>query len=474
MERVPPTRMGLLNTRARRGIAVEGTGLLRSKREALASDLFRLMHGLVAERERLEESLRIASKALTLARALDGKETLVSLALAGAREIPAEIVRRKVWGIPTPEVTWPRLLRSRDARGASPHSFNLGAAEAARAHEEALEILLTICSREIRLRRLGEEIQKTSRRINALEQFLIPRLDGEKSRIELALEEREREDRSRPKRIRGIGLFSPSPISRLGRALLLLVLALPPRASWGSEAVPQRFRGYYQELQEAARRGPFGFPLQVRSEERGDLVRAEALGIMDHALQAFGAAVTEPASWCEFLPLNLNIKACTIQWDAREPLVTLYIGGKGYLSPESASQQPYRFVVQARQREYVAVSLSALRGVLGTKEHQIEFEAASISGRAVVALRSSYEHSAASRLATAVYLATVGRDKVGFSRERVSPDGQASFVKGAQGMIERSLMRYYLILKAFLDTQALPDARRFDARLNAVYDLMER
>jgi V/A-type H+-transporting ATPase subunit D len=210
MERVPPTRMGLLNTRARRGIAVKGTGLLRSKREALASDLFRLMHGLVAERERLEESLRIASKALTLARALEGEETLVSLAMAGAREIPVEIERRKVWGIPTPEVTGPRLLRSRDARGASPHSFNLGAAEAARSHEEALEILLTICSREIRLRRLGEEIRKTSRRINALEQFLIPRLDGEISRIGLALEEREREDRSRLKRFKARAERSPS------------------------------------------------------------------------------------------------------------------------------------------------------------------------------------------------------------------------------------------------------------------------
>ena len=132
MERVPPTRMGLLNTRARRGIAVKGTGLLRSKREALASDLFRLMHGLVAERERLGESLRIASKALTLARALDGEEALVSLALAGAREIPVEIERRKVWGIPTPEVTGPRLLRSRDARLAASPGAAVGAAPAGR------------------------------------------------------------------------------------------------------------------------------------------------------------------------------------------------------------------------------------------------------------------------------------------------------------------------------------------------------
>src|SRR5512146_2422439 len=52
---------------------------------------------------------------------------------------------------------------------------------------------------------------------------------------------------------RGIGVASPCRISRPGLALLLVILARPSRASWGSEAAPERFRGYYQELQEAAR-----------------------------------------------------------------------------------------------------------------------------------------------------------------------------------------------------------------------------
>lgn len=210
MERVPPTRMGLLSTRARRRTAWKGVGLLRSKRDALASDFFRLVNGLLEGRELLESSLKKAAKALTLARAVEGEETLASLALAGAREIPVEIEHSKIWGIPTPEVSAPGLLRATDARGASPQGVSLGAAEAARAHEEALEILLKICSREIRARRLGEEIRKTSRRINALEQFLIPRLDGELARIELALEEREREDLARLKRFKAKGDGGPS------------------------------------------------------------------------------------------------------------------------------------------------------------------------------------------------------------------------------------------------------------------------
>lgn len=203
MERQAPTRMSLLATRARRGIAEKGAALLRGKREALASEFFRLMQGVVAGRARLDESLREASRSLTLARALDGEEPLASLALAAAREIPVDIEPRKVWGVPIPEVRGPRLVRAVDARGSSPLDWSLGAADAVRRHEEALEVLLEICSREIRLERLGAEIRKTSARINALEQALIPRLTVEARRIALALEEREREDLSRLKRFKG-------------------------------------------------------------------------------------------------------------------------------------------------------------------------------------------------------------------------------------------------------------------------------
>jgi V/A-type H+/Na+-transporting ATPase subunit D len=143
-----------------------------------------------------------ASRALTLARALHGEETLVSLSLAAGRQIPVAIEARNVWGIPIPEVQGPRLVRTPDARGASPVGWGLAAAEAARRHEETVETMIDICSQEVRLQRLGEEIRKASRRINALEQVLIPALERETARIEMALEEREREAVGRLKRFK--------------------------------------------------------------------------------------------------------------------------------------------------------------------------------------------------------------------------------------------------------------------------------
>jgi len=262
--------------------------------------------------------------------------------------------------------------------------------------------------------------------------------------------------------------------AQLPLALLPLLLWLPSLPGWGAEDPRQRFFTRYQELQEDARRGPFGFPLHLHAEERQDLVRAEVHGILDHPFRTFGATLTEPASWCEFAPLNLNIKACIFQSQTPEVILTLFIGGKGYQLPGAASLQPYRFQVHGRQRGYVAISLDALEGLLGTKGHHLEIEAAGVAGHTVVEFRSSYQPSAASKLLTAIYLATLGHDKIGFSREPGDAAGSPGYVKGEQGLIERNTMRYYLLLKAFLDTQGLPASGRFEARLNVAYDLMER
>jgi hypothetical protein len=248
---------------------------------------------------------------------------------------------------------------------------------------------------------------------------------------------------------------------------------MPPCASWGGEAPLQRLAGYYHELQEAAQHGPFGLPLQLRSEERENLVSGEIRAVLHHPFETLGATFVRPSSWCDFLPLNPNIKACTFEGDSQDARLTLYIGRRTYRSPEAAAQQPYRFLVRTRQPQYTVISLCASEGLWGTKAHQFEFEAGGVAAKTVVVLRSSYEPSALSRLATAVYLATLGRDKIGFSRQRNGEGVDAGYVKGVQGMIERSVVRFYLALKAFLDAQRLPYDCQFEARLSALHDSME-
>lgn len=260
----------------------------------------------------------------------------------------------------------------------------------------------------------------------------------------------------------------------VGRLLLLLLFTGVPLTAWGGEGNAPRFRTRYQELRDLAQRGPFGLPLSVQSEERGDRVTAEVYGIIEHPFEAVKPELSTPASWCEFAPLHLNVKACTFQVQSHETLLTLYVGRKYYQSPQGASPQSYHFAVQTEEPGYLSVALSAPNGLFGTKAHQLQLEAVSIEGRTVVALRSSYVQSVVTRVMTAIYLATVGRNKVGFSLEDAGPAASPRYVKGFRGLVERNAMRYYLAFEAFLDTQSVPVTHRFEACINSVYDLMQQ
>jgi hypothetical protein len=257
------------------------------------------------------------------------------------------------------------------------------------------------------------------------------------------------------------------------RILLVLLLAGASLPAWGGDAGALRLQSRYQELRDLAQRGPFRAPLSVRSEVRNDQVSAEVYGIIEHTFEEVKEALSAAAFWCEFAPLHANVKACTYQRQARETVLTLYVGRRTYQRPEDAAAQAYAFAVNAGGPAFVSVALSASQGLFGTTENQVQLEAAGVDGRTVVALRSSYVPSVMSNVMTAVYLNTVGRNKVGFSLEGAGPGAPAQYVKGFRGMIERNAMRYYLALEAFLDLQALPAAQRFEIGINAVYDSME-
>jgi hypothetical protein len=73
-----------------------------------------------------------------------------------------------------------------------------------------------------------------------------------------------------------------------------------------------------------------------------------------------------------------------------------------------------------------------------------------------------------------VYLATLGRNKVGFSIVGQEPDGRPIFVGGVRGVVERNTMRYYLAIDAYLGASALPAPRRSKKSLEDWFAATER
>ena len=204
MPTVSATRMELLAREAQIALARQGRDLLEQKRTALMKELLRIADTVMERSEELHHSAATASQALARAEAIAGLEAVRSAALAARAELSLDVRTTLVMGIKVPYVEQKRVSRSALGRGYSIVGVSLTIDEAAAAFEAEVDCIIRLAESELRLRRLADEIQNTSRRLNALDNLLIPRLEGERAFIQMALDERERADHFRLKLMKRI------------------------------------------------------------------------------------------------------------------------------------------------------------------------------------------------------------------------------------------------------------------------------
>ncbi|AEB12333.1 V-type ATP synthase subunit D [Marinithermus hydrothermalis] len=199
MSQISPTRMALLQRRGQLRLAQRGVDLLKKKRDALVGEFFALVRDTLEARKRLNAAAREAYMALFLAKAFDGPEAVEAATLGVPLLSGVEAQVENVWGtrVPRLEVAWPEGLAG------SPIATGGQTLKAQEAFRQFAEALVAVANTETRLRRIGEEIKKTTRRVNALEQVVIPGIQGQIRFIQQVLEQREREDIFRLKRIKG-------------------------------------------------------------------------------------------------------------------------------------------------------------------------------------------------------------------------------------------------------------------------------
>jgi len=201
-ETISPTRMNLLQRQNQVKLAQQGVDLLKKKRDALVADFFNIVRRALAAREKLTKSAEQSYTLLGLTKAVEGRETLEAVALADPRRLEVGIETKNVWGTRIPTIATNDVRRSMLARNADPVSVSVRTIESADRFEDVVAALLEVAGTEITLRKIGEEIKKTTRRVNALEQVVIPRVRGEIRYIRDVLEQRAREDVFRLKRIK--------------------------------------------------------------------------------------------------------------------------------------------------------------------------------------------------------------------------------------------------------------------------------
>jgi len=203
MEQVSATRSELLARRARLALARRGRVLLEEKREQLMLEFRRAADLVLVEAGELDKISASGRHALALAEVAEGPEAVRSAALAARRKIVLVARPVVVAGVEIAEIEYEPIGRGRFTRGYTAEGSSAHIDAVAAEFEAAIEQLLRLAAYEVRLRRLSQEIGITNRRVNALVTVVIPQLEYETRLILSRLEERERQEIYRFKRIKG-------------------------------------------------------------------------------------------------------------------------------------------------------------------------------------------------------------------------------------------------------------------------------
>jgi V/A-type H+-transporting ATPase subunit D len=203
MEEVRPTRSELLERRSQIQLAQQGMDLLKQKRDALLIEFMSVMDETLRLSATLQKTTSEAQYSLAVAKSVDGNVAVRSVGMATKGDISVDMSGTKIMGISVPVVTkGASPVRSSFTRGYSITGVSSRIDETADKFERILDVIIEYADIETRLKRLGEEIQKTNRRVNALEQITVPGLKEQVAYIRQTLDERAREDLFRLKKVK--------------------------------------------------------------------------------------------------------------------------------------------------------------------------------------------------------------------------------------------------------------------------------
>lgn len=202
MANVKPTRSELLQVKKKITLATSGYKLLKKKRDGLIIEFFNVLKKARNVRQELTEEYAKALRKISIARAIDSDLQIKSAAMSIKQKPLVELNTKSIMGVKIPSIVSGDVKKTIFERGYGILSATSKIDEAAAAYEALVEKIIATAEIEITLKRLLREIERTKRKVNALEQLTIPRLNSDASYIRLRLEEMERDSFSRLKMLK--------------------------------------------------------------------------------------------------------------------------------------------------------------------------------------------------------------------------------------------------------------------------------
>jgi V/A-type H+-transporting ATPase subunit D len=202
IENVKPTRSELLELKKKIRLSERGHRLLKMKRDTLILEFFKVLNRAKNIRAQLVEQYRHGERKISIAMSTEGVIRVKSAAFALRDKPEIRLTGKNVMGVVVPLIESKGVRKPVNERGYGVIGTSSRIDEAAAAYERLVENIITAAEVETTIRKLLDEIDRTRRRVNALEFKVIPELTEAARFITLRLEEMERDNIFRLKRFK--------------------------------------------------------------------------------------------------------------------------------------------------------------------------------------------------------------------------------------------------------------------------------
>ena len=202
---VTPTRSVLLDLKRRIKLSQSGHKILKMKRDGLILEFFEIMEKARQMRVGVASDFQLAMKKITIAKVVDGELAVKSAAYALKSHPEVDLSSKSIMGLMVPRVEANNIHTTLLQKGYGVIETSAYIEDAAAAFEKLLITLIRAAEIETAMKKLLDEIEKTKRRVNALEFKIIPDFKESERFVKFRLEEMSREETTRLKHLKKKG-----------------------------------------------------------------------------------------------------------------------------------------------------------------------------------------------------------------------------------------------------------------------------
>lgn len=238
--------------------------------------------------------------------------------------------------------------------------------------------------------------------------------------------------------------------------LILLIVFLTSQHTIANAANPSAdnfvnaLLGQHKALNKELLNNQFKRPLVLYSTESPESLKGEIYAVLDYPFKKVNSAINNPNHWCDALILHINVKYCRAENSNAGTVLNINLGKKYDQPLIETYQAKFNYEGISSAADYFSIEMKAADGPLGTKDYRIWVEATPLNNnQTFLHFTYAYSFGLSGRLAMKGYLATIGKDKIGFSILS-EQNGKPEYVQGVRGVVERNTMRYYLAIDAYL------------------------